>query len=56
MWKLNEHHVMSQACHRPDGITCVTQGTWEIRSHIMAIVKPFTTDSEPRNLFCMQTP
>ncbi|CAI8615224.1 unnamed protein product [Vicia faba] len=37
-------HVMSWACHHPDGLVRVTLGTKEARSHIVGIAKPSTID------------
>jgi len=38
-------HAKSRACHHPDGMVRVTDEMWEVRSHIMHIVKPSRKDS-----------
>lgn len=39
-------HAMSPTCHHHDGLVRVIHGAKEVGSHIMDIVKPYTTKSD----------
>lgn len=39
-------HAMSRACHHPDGLVCVTNETWEFKSHILHVSKPSRKDPD----------
>lgn len=37
-------HVMSQVCHHPEGLACVTDRTSEVKNHIVDFVKLIKSD------------
>lgn len=39
-------YVISRACHHPDDLDCVTRVIGEVKSHIVGIVKSFTSNSD----------